>query len=282
MARFCPACGTQRADGSSFCGQCGHPFAAAAASGAEPAAAPPPAPPPPAAARPLAATAAPLPPPAGSASSSGIRTMSIVAGVALFVFGMYQLLHGLGVIGGHRYGYSSSYSYGSRSHPAGALVFLGVFLLLTGAGFLVWGLMKRSKVQASARLATSWPAAPGVILGCQVTQERPIAALFAPGNPSQSRYYTPRVHYRYPVGRDYDGTRIRFGALNFRTRAAAEAVVQPYPVNAPVMVRYDPANPAESVLELQTSGGGTMVAIVFGGMMAGLGVMLLVLGPALG
>lgn len=288
MERFCPGCGTQRADGASFCGQCGHQFATVAPgpeSPAAPASAPPLAAAPPVAAAPAAASAA-LPPAPGSASASGSsRIIFLIFGLVLIVFGLYRMLHGLGVIGGHSYSssYGNSYSYGSGSHSAGALIFLGVFLLLTGGGFFIWGLMKQSKTQASAAIATAWPAVPGVVVSSGVTDELPIAALFAAGAgaPGRSRYFLPHVRYRYTVGRDYEGTRIRFGSLNCRSSAAARAIVQPYPANAPVMVRYDPANPAESVLELQTSSGNAKVAIVFGVIMALGGLLLLALGPAL-
>lgn len=38
MDRFCPACGTQRADGAGFCARCGHGFDAEGAEAAPPAA----------------------------------------------------------------------------------------------------------------------------------------------------------------------------------------------------------------------------------------------------
>lgn len=124
MERFCPACGTHRADGSGFCGQCGHRFAVTAPGSGQPDMASPapaplpvvatePAPPPPldsapsAPPQPGAGSVAPPPAPARSALS-GQRIFLIIAGLILFCLGLYKLLDGLGVLSGRDSGSASA------------------------------------------------------------------------------------------------------------------------------------------------------------------------------
>lgn len=140
MDRFCPACGTQRADGSSFCSQCGHRFEPAAAAAELPAAAAPPVPdsPPPGATAasvppplpegppplPQPVTAAALPPGGQSAwaaappapvpaagTNPALKIGILVFALASIGFGIWKILDAFHVFNGHS-SYSSSYAPG--------------------------------------------------------------------------------------------------------------------------------------------------------------------------
>jgi hypothetical protein len=149
-------------------------------------------------------------------------------------------------------------------------------MLLLGCGLLAWGLRSRSKASGAATAAAAWPTVPGVIVGSMVADILPLWTIFAAANPSQSHYYEPRVRYRYTVGREFEGSRIRFGSVACRTGSHARELVAPYPEGAPVTVHYDPADPAESVLELAASRGSSMAGIVLGAILAMGGLALLV------
>lgn len=283
MENSCPDCGTVRAEGAAFCGKCGHRFAVAppAPAPAPPAAAaPPPIPEAPPPFQPAPAQSAPPPRmPAGPSGKSSGRIIFLIAGVTLFLLGLYKMLDALGIIGRHRSGYSSGYSsgyhYSHGSSSSGGLIFLGLFVLALGVGLLAWGMISRSKAQAGAGAARSWPTVPGVITRSWVSRDLPLMSIFATGPASRTHYYMPQVSYRYTVDRDYEGDRLRFGYLKSGSPDRAQALLQPYPEGAQVMVHYDPANPAESVLDLATSTGSQMFGIVMGSIVAILGVITL-------
>jgi len=132
MDRFCPACGAQRADGSSFCSQCGNRFepvapVAEAPVAPAPVAAAPPEPEAPAAAAPPPLTAAPLqagqatiaaPPPAPARGMTpGVRALVVVAALLSIGFGVWKILDAFHVFGGRHSSYSSTYSGSSSLSP---------------------------------------------------------------------------------------------------------------------------------------------------------------------
>jgi hypothetical protein len=125
--------------------------------------------------------------------------------------------------------------------PAAALA-LGAVFAITAIGF-------RRKAAACA----CWPTVTGEILTARTDTmidddimdrndrgPRPVQVLG-----------TAAVHYAYRVaGRDYQSTRLYLGRPVFTNNLkAAAATVAKYPPHAPVTVHYNPANPAEAVLE---------------------------------
>jgi hypothetical protein len=168
----------------------------------------------------------------------------------------------------------------SSHHGAGALIFLGIFLLVAGGGFLFWGLSARRKADARATLAATWPVAPGVVIAVQVVQRYMTGAAIVTGQ-IQDRgrhYYEPVVHYRYTVGEaQYEGNRLRFGWLTYTSPGAAQGVLAAYPVGRQLPARFDPSNPANSVLEVAVANKNAMVGIVFGGIMVAFGLLMLVI-----
>jgi len=65
--------------------------------------------------------------------------------------------------------------------------------------------------------------------------------------------YTPKIDYRYTVGgAEYHGHRYCYGMMGSSDRDRAETIVEACRQPGPITVYYDPADPAESVLVLQT------------------------------
>lgn len=101
------------------------------------------------------------------------------------------------------------------------------------------------KGSASRSLAVAWPHTMGTVLSAtvQVAQR---------GN---TRQEAPLVLYAYQVdGQVFQGHRVRASNESGRARlvdadSSASHTVARYPSGAPVVVYYDPANPANSALE---------------------------------
>ena len=168
----------------------------------------------------------------------------------------------------------------SSHQSAGALIFLGIFLLVVGGGFFAWGLMARRKADAWALAARTWPVAPGVIIAAQVVNGFVDGTSMVTGQIKDRgrHYYTPSVLYRYTVGaQEYEGNRLRFGWLTFNSTSAAQGILAAYPVGRQLPVRFDPANPATSVLEVAAANKNAMVGIVFGGITLAFGLIMLVI-----
>src|SRR5262249_32922340 len=89
---------------------------------------------------------------------------------------------------------------------------------------------------------------------------------------------TASIRDAYRVGdRDYQSTRIYVGRPVFTgSRRAAAAVVAKYPPNATVPVHYNPANPAQAMLEpLNFANANLALAVALG--FGGFGLLALVL-----
>jgi hypothetical protein len=150
----------------------------------------------------------------------------------------------------------------------GGLVALGLFLMLVGGGLAFWfsRMNNAFKVQASASAA--WPSVAGTVVAAEVQTRRHGGGL---SGGRQSAQHTPLIAYHYGVGdQGYQGTRIRYGLLVFNFKGGAEKVLAPYPVGAQVRVHYNPANPADSVLEA-----GAMTGNLQFGVYAGIGTAIL-------
>lgn len=88
--------------------------------------------------------------------------------------------------------------------------------------------------------------------------------------------YFPTVEYEYNVeGRNYSGSRLRFGQTGSSNRGQAERVIAPYQAGASVEVFVNPARLSEAVLVPGTSWGNTAIALaglafLFAGLMLAL------------
>jgi Protein of unknown function (DUF3592) len=141
---------------------------------------------------------------------------------------------------------------------------LGLFVAALGIGMVLWGLTQRSKANALVGEAQSWPTVPGTITATQIVQ----------GGTNRNPTFAPMVRYEFEVdGGKHLGERLRPGYVKVGSRGTAERMLEPFPVGASVPVRYDPADPGSSLLELKTSSI-PMVTAIFG-------VVLLLMGGAI-
>jgi hypothetical protein len=121
----------------------------------------------------------------------------------------------------------------------GPSLFSMVFIAI-GAGILYYA----RKLAAKAHSSLSWPSVEGAIAHSAVLlRTRPGA------DSSNVPTYSPDVAYRYKVaGRDYSSATITL--MDYSSGAGrAQDIVARYPDGAAVSVYYNPADPAESVLE---------------------------------
>lgn len=146
-----------------------------------------------------------------------------------------------------------------QSGPITGLVVGG--LLLVGGFFLTVRIGKPIRDRAAASVA--WPTTDGRITGSRVVRVR------------HGRYgtktYTADITYEYALdGGTFAGDRIWFGDDYSASDASAfRAAVGRYPVGKAVKVHYDPAEPAQSVLEPGSTWSGSALYFI------GLGLMTL-------
>ena len=149
--------------------------------------------------------------------------------------------------------------------PKNTLVALlvAVAMLLAGVALIVLGRHAAQKARASR----AWPTTQGVVVATSVD-----ITIDNDGNDT----YTPIVRYRYVVnGKTYESKRMTFGGHTaFSNDFDAEAFLKDYPVNAPVTVHYNPADPAEAVLDTSASNGRALMFI--GGFFVFIGLALMV------
>ena len=126
----------------------------------------------------------------------------------------------------------------SKDSPA--IYFIGLWPIFFVAIWAVWNILRDSRQEKEALRAAKWPEAQGKVLGAKAV------------------WGHFEVAYEYVVGnRFYKGTHI----LNLKpavpdqyargARAMISEIRQDqndYPVGAPIIVRYNPRNPQESIL----------------------------------
>lgn len=129
---------------------------------------------------------------------------------------------------------------------AGALL-VGLFALvslLIGALLVSLGLFTLQRHRAAA----GWPQVPGVVETSEVVAERRFK--------HRAVMYRPVVRYRYGApGGVYLGGKVASTARLYNREKEAQRIAARYPVGTTVMVRYNPGDPSEAVLERGRSGG---------------------------
>jgi hypothetical protein len=127
---------------------------------------------------------------------------------------------------------------------------LALVMLLCGALLVGIGLFTLQRRGAAA----SWPQVPATIEASEVRAERHF---------EDDLMYRPLVRYRYAApGGSFVGDKLATTDRLYGKEADAQKVVRRYPVGITVMARYNPADPAEAVIEEGGSGG--VAFIVFG------------------
>jgi len=118
----------------------------------------------------------------------------------------------------------------------------GIFLLAFAAGS-VFMIVSYFKTKKKAAASLTWSTAPGTILESNV-RESSGSDIDGPAS------YYAQVSYSYQVmGQAYQGKNIHIGARSAGPRNKAQAAASRYPAGAVVTVYYNPANPADAILE---------------------------------
>lgn len=136
-----------------------------------------------------------------------------------------------------------------RPMPTFAYLFLAVFLAI-GLGILGYGLQSLRKALAVG----DWPTVEGRFLEREFTEDRD----------SDSTTYRVTVRYAYRVNdREYTGDRLAFGYGGSSGRESHQRIYRTLMRGDAVLVRYNPADPAEAVLSkgLNTS---ILTLLIFG------------------
>jgi hypothetical protein len=129
-----------------------------------------------------------------------------------------------------------------------------LYLILSVVGLFVLGSALRSKRLANA--SQNWQGTQGRVVDSRVDKR---SSTDSDGHTSTS--YEAIVLYKYSaMGKDYTGDRVAFGVKNTNPGPANE-VIKRYPVDTQVMVYYNPAKPAEAVLERSSNSGWMQILI---------------------
>lgn len=128
-------------------------------------------------------------------------------------------------------------------------VFLGLFVAI-GLGILAYGGMMLRK----SNEASSWPTTEGTVLEHDLVQQRS----------RKGSAYEVKVSYAYTVeGARYESSRIAFGYGASSGLASHQSIHERFKDGSTVVVHYDPARPAESVLSYGLTRG-ILLLFVFG------------------
>ncbi len=158
--------------------------------------------------------------------------------------------------------YSTKTNYTTVGAMPSWLRLLPLLFVIMGVVILLFGI--RQMRQASA--SQSWPAVSGVItvsaLGKHMGNER-----------HDSPTYSADIRYDYMVDdASYVNGAVQFGQVNSSDPSGARAVLKRYAVGQAVEVYYNPANPAQAVLEPGLQGS-TWFLPIFGTIFVAVGLL---------
>ncbi len=136
------------------------------------------------------------------------------------------------------------------------LIFAAVAIpfVIIAAVFVVWVLRNRRRADESGH----WNRTTGRVVQSQVEARR------SHSEHGYSTSYYPVIVYEYAInGQRYQNDRVNFGPeMGFSSTGPSETVVGRYHVGNTVDVYFDPANPAESVLERTAGGSNNLLLVV--------------------
>ena len=117
----------------------------------------------------------------------------------------------------------------------------------------------------SARKATAsqrWPSTTGRILASQVTSHRSLNS-----NGTHTTIYKPQIQYEYIAeGQSYQSAQLSYSMVDgMSAEGWAEGIVDKYQPGSNVQVYYNPAKPADAVLEHASGGLGRILVLILGG-----------------
>jgi hypothetical protein len=145
--------------------------------------------------------------------------------------------------------------------------YVGLGLLLLGILWVAGFGYAHFRAAGKAKAAETWPTAVGRVTSSEVLEEESTDR-----EGGTSTWYNPVVVYTYSAGgREMTGRRLRFGNYRSATRKKAEAALAPYPVGAAPVVRYNPQDPGECVLETSKPGPLYLIMALFGFLFIGFG-----------
>jgi Protein of unknown function (DUF3592) len=132
----------------------------------------------------------------------------------------------------------------------GVETILPAIFIVVGLALVALYFVERRKALRSER----WPTASATIVSSVILGRR---------SNKGSAMYEPSVTYRYEVGgQTFTGTRIGWGGTaSSSSQTWADKVVGQFPQGAVLPVRYDPADPAESVLDPGARAGIFMIGL---------------------
>ena len=137
-------------------------------------------------------------------------------------------------------------------------VLVAVPFLLVAVAFVVVALRSRMRADRSG----SWNQTTAQVVKSQVESHQS----YSSSSHTHTTMYDPVIVYEYVVaGQRYQNDRINFGGgLSTSWPGPSQEVVGRYQVGNTVNVYFDPANPAESVLERRAGGSSNIYLLVAG------------------
>jgi hypothetical protein len=141
------------------------------------------------------------------------------------------------------------------SRPRRFTIGFGLAMILFAIGFMIWD---RQRIGA----AQGWRTAEGRVVA--------IGIAASGSGRAGAHAYTPVVRYEYRVGgRLWRNASIYLTAIqDYDDAAGAREFLRSYPVGAAVPVHYNPANPQDSALLIESQSGPMIFIILIGLMVA--------------
>ncbi|PKN84982.1 MAG: hypothetical protein CVU46_12575 [Chloroflexi bacterium HGW-Chloroflexi-8] len=141
-----------------------------------------------------------------------------------------------------------------------------IYVLFIGGGLFLL-VMAFLQYFRAKKAATEWQTVQGVVQDSELSIRHARSS-----SGTSSTQYRPKVTYQFQVnGQSISNDSIAFGDSNM-SRNKAEEKLSEYPKGALVMVHYDPADPAKSVLETKANSFVTNLVV---------GILVLVVGVVL-